>query len=68
MSRFMIAIAAVVALLGGFTRAEAGIVVTVDKSAQRLSVTVDGFPRYEWPGHQGILSGTDRGGAAQELP
>ena len=49
MSRFMIAIAAVVALLGGLSRAEAGIVVTVDKSAQRLSVAVDGVPRYEWP-------------------
>ena len=23
--------------------------VTVDKTAQRLSVAVDGFPRYEWP-------------------
>ncbi len=49
MPRFMIAIAAVAALLGGLARAEAGIVVTVDKSAQRLSVAVDGFPRYEWP-------------------
>ena len=29
--------------------AEAGIVVTVDKSAQRLSVSVDGYDRYEWP-------------------
>jgi hypothetical protein len=49
MPRLMIAIAAVAALLGGLARAEAGIVVTVDKSAQRLSVAVDGFPRYEWP-------------------
>ena len=30
-------------------RASAGIVVTVDKSAQRLSVTVDGVQRYQWP-------------------
>ena len=49
MPRFMIAIAAVAALLGPLARAEAGIVVTVDKTAQRLSVAVDGFPRYEWP-------------------
>ena len=44
-----IAIATLAALLGPLARAEAGIVVTVDKSAQRLSVAVDGFERYEWP-------------------
>src|SRR5665811_1073605 len=49
MSRFIIAIATIAALLGGLARAEAGIVVTVDKSAQRLSVSVDGRHRYEWP-------------------
>ena len=49
MSRFIIAIATIAAVLGGLARAEAGIVVTVDKSAQRLSVSVDGVPRYEWP-------------------
>ena len=49
MPRLLIAIAAVAALLGSLARAEAGIVVTVDKSAQRLSVSVDGFHRYEWP-------------------
>ncbi len=49
MPRLLIAIAAVAALLGSLARAEAGIVVTVDKSAQRLSVAVDGFNRYEWP-------------------
>jgi lipoprotein-anchoring transpeptidase ErfK/SrfK len=31
------------------TRAQAGIVVTVDKSAQRLTVAVDGATRYDWP-------------------
>ena len=40
---------AVLALLARLARVEAGIVVTVDKSAQRLSVAVDGFDRYEWP-------------------
>jgi hypothetical protein len=49
MSRYIIAIATAAALLGGLSRADAGIVITVDKSAQRLSVAVDGFPRYEWP-------------------
>lgn len=29
--------------------AQADVVVTVDKTAQRLSVSVDGFTRYEWP-------------------
>ena len=42
-------IAAVFLLSCPLARAEAGIVVTVDKSAQRLSVVVDGSQRYEWP-------------------
>ena len=29
--------------------AQSGIVVTVDKSAQRLTVVVDGADRYQWP-------------------
>jgi lipoprotein-anchoring transpeptidase ErfK/SrfK len=29
--------------------ARAGILITVDKTAQRLSVAVDGFTRYQWP-------------------
>ena len=49
MSRFIIAIATAALLLGGLARADAGIVITVDKSAQRLSVSVDGFTRYQWP-------------------
>ena len=49
MPRIVIAIVTLAALLGPLARAEAGIVVTVDKSAQRLSVAVDGFERYEWP-------------------
>ena len=49
MPRFVIAIATLAALLGPLARAEAGIVVTVDKSAQLLSVVVDGAPRYQWP-------------------
>ena len=49
MPRLVVAIVTLAALLGSLARAEAGIVVTVDKSAQRLSVAVDGFERYEWP-------------------
>jgi L,D-transpeptidase catalytic domain len=49
MQRFAIAIATFAFLLCGFARAHAGVVVTVDKSAQRLSVSVDGSPRYQWP-------------------
>ena len=49
MPRFAIALAVIAVLFGGLAPAEAGIVVTVDKTAQRLSVTVDGAPRYEWP-------------------
>jgi lipoprotein-anchoring transpeptidase ErfK/SrfK len=31
------------------TYAAAEIVITINKSVQRLSVTVDGAPKYEWP-------------------
>ena len=49
MSRIIIVIATIAALLGGLARAQAGIVVTIDKSAQRLSVAVDGSTPFEWP-------------------
>jgi lipoprotein-anchoring transpeptidase ErfK/SrfK len=49
MPRFSIAIATIAALLGPIAGAQAGIVVTVDKSAQRLTVAVDGFKRFDWP-------------------
>ena len=49
MSRFVIAIATVAALCVDCVSAEASIVVTVDKSAQRLSVAIDGSQRYQWP-------------------
>lgn len=47
--RFVIAGAAIAALLGGSSSAQAGVLVTVDKSTQQLSVAVDGEPRYIWP-------------------
>jgi hypothetical protein len=49
MPRLFTVLAVAAMLLGGLARAEAGIVITVDKSAQRLSVAVDGFTRYTWP-------------------
>ena len=52
MPRFVIAtivLAAIAALCIGCAPAEASIVVTVDKSAQRLSVAIDGSLRYQWP-------------------
>ena len=36
-------------LFFSFASAQAEVVVTVDKTAQQLSVAVDGFTRYQWP-------------------
>jgi len=47
--RVVVAIAALAILLGGGAGAQADVVITVNKSTQRLSVKVDGAPRYEWP-------------------
>jgi hypothetical protein len=33
----------------GIASARAGVLITVDKSTQRLSVVVDGWHRYQWP-------------------
>jgi len=49
MPRFAVVLAASAVLFGGLASAQAAVVVTVDKSAQELSVTVDGTPRYHWP-------------------
>ena len=49
MPRLVSTIAILACLLGGLACAQAGVVVTVDKTAQRLSVSVDGMPRYQWP-------------------
>ena len=48
MSRATITFAAAVFLLS-FATARADVVVTVDKTAQRLTVEVDGSIRYRWP-------------------
>ena len=59
--RLAIAVAFVCAcLVGPFAmpgQAQADIVVTVDKSSQRMSVVVDGRPRYNWA----VSTGTDGG-------
>lgn len=49
MPRILTAIVVVCALLVALSPAHAEIIVTVDKSAQRLSVEVDGVHRYDWP-------------------
>ncbi len=46
---FANAIVVAALVLAGATAAQAGIVVTVDKSAQRLTVAVDGATPYQWP-------------------
>ncbi len=49
MRGFVIAIAAAVISFVCTVAAHAGVVVTVDKTAQRLTVVVDGSTRYQWP-------------------
>lgn len=48
MSRAIFSFAAAVFLLS-FATARADVVVTIDKTAQRLTVEVDGSSRYRWP-------------------
>jgi len=49
LTRLAIACVALAALLGGLATARADVLITVNKSTQRLSVSVDGEPRYQWP-------------------
>lgn len=49
MPRVLAAIAFACGLMTALAAARAGIVITVDKTAQRLSVDVDGAHRYDWP-------------------
>jgi len=49
MYRVVLVLAAGIVLAGGLAPATAGIVVTVNKSTQRLSVAVDGEVRHVWP-------------------
>jgi len=49
MLRLVRALAAFAVLAFGAAQASAGVVVTVDKTTQRLTVEIDGFTRYHWP-------------------
>ncbi|HZD89948.1 MAG TPA: L,D-transpeptidase [Pseudolabrys sp.] len=49
MRRFVTAFAAVALMFGCLAQAEASVLITVDKSTQELTVSVDGAPRYTWP-------------------
>jgi len=49
MSRVLAAIAFACAFMTMLASARAEVVITVDKTAQRLSVDVDGAHRYAWP-------------------
>ena len=51
LARLAFAVAAVFAILAGLTLtpARAGVVVRIDKSSQRMAVSVDGTMRYSWP-------------------
>lgn len=48
LARLALAAAAVIAGLA-LTPARAGVVVRIDKSSQRMAVSVDGMMRYNWP-------------------
>jgi len=49
LTRLASVLVALVALFGGLAAARADVVIVVNKSTQRLAVSVDGTPRYEWP-------------------
>jgi lipoprotein-anchoring transpeptidase ErfK/SrfK len=51
LARLVFAAVAVFAILAGLalTPARAGVVVRIDKSSQRMAVSVDGAMRYSWP-------------------
>jgi lipoprotein-anchoring transpeptidase ErfK/SrfK len=64
LARLAFAVAAVIFGLA-LTPANAGVVVQIDKSSQRMSVRIDGMTRYSWPvstgrGGYGTPSGTFR--------
>jgi lipoprotein-anchoring transpeptidase ErfK/SrfK len=54
-------IAIAVMLVCGLAPASAGVVIEIDKSAQRMSVMVDGEQRYSWPVSTGLAGGPPSG-------
>jgi lipoprotein-anchoring transpeptidase ErfK/SrfK len=49
MRRLAVALSLAVAVLFSSPSAHAGVLVHIDKSHQRMTVVVDGAPRYSWP-------------------
>ncbi len=49
MLRLSAALVTFAVLFGVAMQAQAGVVVSIDQAAQRLTVSVDGMQRYEWP-------------------
>ena len=49
MRRGILIAAALAAWPIGMSAAQAGVVITIDKSVQQLTVAVDGAQRYQWP-------------------
>ena len=47
--RGLIAAAAAAIVVSSWAPAWADVVVQIDKSSQRMTVSVDGSPRYNWP-------------------
>ena len=47
--RLAMLVVAAAFIVAAFTPARADVVVQIDKSAQRMSVSVDGVARYNWP-------------------
>lgn len=58
--RFSLTVAAMLAALAFAVPANANILISVDKSAQKMTVSVDGAPRYVWP--------VSTGGAGYDTP
>jgi len=48
MHHFNCVLVALVFVIALATRADAAVVVNIDRSVQRMSVVVDGMPRYNW--------------------
>ena len=48
-TRLASVLVALIALFGGIAAARAEVVIVVNKSTQRLTVSVDGATRYQWP-------------------
>ena len=48
MRRSYCVLAALIFVIALATRAHAAVVVNIDRSVQRMSVVVDGMPRYNW--------------------